>query len=145
MICLLQRVLEGSVTIDNQSVAQIEQGLVVLCGFQPNDSHDKLKKMAKKLLSYRVFADDNGRMNLNVQQVDGGVILVPQFTLAADTQSGLRPSFSTSAAPDIATQLFDQFITECQALYAPIQQGQFGADMKVGLINDGPVTFWLEN
>ena len=145
MICLLQRVSFGSVTVNQNCIGQIEQGLVVLCGFKPDDSAEKLEKMAQRILKYRAFSDDNGKMNLNVQQVDGGLLLVPQFTLAADTKSGLRPSFSTSAAPDIAKQWFNDFISICEKHYTKVQTGEFGADMQVQIHNDGPVTFWLEN
>lgn len=148
MICLLQRAKHGQVIVDGQTIGQIETGLVVLCGFQPHDTHDSLQKMAHKLLHYRVFADDNDKMNLNVQQANhgrgGDLLLVPQFTLAADTKKGLRPSFHTSAAPQDATLLFDQFVQEIGNRYRPPQTGKFGADMQVGLTNDGPVTFWLE-
>ena len=148
MICLLQSVTQGSVQVDGQTIGQIQAGLVVLCGFQPDDTHDSLQKMAHKLLHYRVFADDNDKMNLNVQQAyqgqGGDLLLVPQFTLAADTKKGLRPSFHTSAAPQDATLLFDQFVQEIGNRYRSPQTGEFGADMQVGLTNDGPVTFWLE-
>lgn len=118
---------------------------MVLVGFKADDDHSKLNKMAQKLLNYRVFTDENDKMNLNVQQVKGGVLLVPQFTLAANTKSGLRPSFSSSAHPDIAKPLFDEFLAEVEQLYQAPQSGEFGADMQVSLTNDGPVTFWLEN
>lgn len=144
MICLLQRVTQGEVSINNEVVGKIGPGLVVLTGFQPGDQSETLHKMSHKLLHYRVFSDNNDKMNLNVQQVSGGVLLVPQFTLAADTKSGLRPSFSTSAPPEIAIKQFDEFVQYTQSLYPFIQTGKFGADMKVSLINDGPVTFWLE-
>ncbi len=144
MICLLQRVAEGRVAVNQQTIGEIQAGLVVLVGFQPDDNAETLTKMAHKLLHYRVFADENDKMNLNVQQVEGGVLLVPQFTLAANTNSGLRPSFSSSAPPALATQLFDQFASKVEQLYQTPQTGEFGADMQVSLTNDGPVTFWLE-
>lgn len=144
MICLLQRVTQGKVEVAGETIAQISTGLVVLVGFQPDDTPQTLDKMAHKLLHYRVFADDNDKMNLNVQQVNGDVLLVPQFTLAADTRSGLRPSFSTSAAPHKASALFDEFTALITARYRVPQCGRFGADMQVSLTNNGPVTFWLE-
>lgn len=144
MICLIQRVTQAKVTVNNQDIAEIGSGLLVLTGFQPNDDSNNIIKMANKLLNYRVFSDEDDKMNLNVQQIEGEVLLVPQFTLAADTQKGLRPSFSSSAAPAIATKLFDEFVQQNRLLYPKIQTGQFGADMQVSLINDGPVTFWLE-
>ncbi|MDX1352703.1 MAG: D-aminoacyl-tRNA deacylase [Thiomicrorhabdus sp.] len=144
MICLIQRVTQGSVTIDGEMVATISTGLVVLTGFQPGDNSETIHKMTQKLLHYRVFADDNDKMNLNVQQVSGGLLLVPQFTLAANTKSGLRPSFSSTATPEFASKLFDEFVEHAQSHYPLIQTGKFGADMQVSLTNDGPVTFWLE-
>lgn len=150
MICLLQRVSEASVTIDGQIVASIEQGLMVLVGFEAtdpsaaNDRERLLNKMAERLLAYRVFADEQDRMNLNVQQIDGSVLLVPQFTLAAETGKGLRPGFHSAAAPELAQAWFSQFVDCVRSRYPLVQQGQFGADMKVGLVNDGPVTFWLQ-
>lgn len=144
MICLLQRAKYGKVEVDGKIIGAIEQGLVVLVGFEPHDNSEKLEKMAHKLLNYRVFADENGKMNLNVQQVNGGVLLIPQFTLAADTKSGLRPSFSSSAAPSQATLWFDEFVSVVAQKYPLVQTGQFAADMQVSLCNDGPVTFWLQ-
>jgi D-tyrosyl-tRNA(Tyr) deacylase len=144
MICLIQRVTQGQVEVENSIIGSIETGLVVLVGFQPDDDHSILEKMAHKLLHYRIFADDQQRMNLNVQQVNAGILLVPQFTLAADTKSGLRPSFSSAAQPDMATDLFDQFCKLISERYQNVAFGEFGAEMQVSLINDGPVTFWLE-
>jgi D-tyrosyl-tRNA(Tyr) deacylase len=144
MICLLQRVTQGSVTIDGETVGCISAGLVVLCGFQPHDSPEQVARMVDKLLHYRIFADEAGKMNLNIQQVGGEFLLVPQFTLAADTRSGLRPSFSRCAPPERASALFDQLVELLAQRYHPPQTGRFGADMQVSLTNDGPVTFWLE-
>lgn len=148
MICLLQRVTHGKVEVAGQQIAAIGQGLVVLCGFQPDDNVQTLSKMAHKLLHFRVFSDADDKMNLNLQQVNDGqgaeLLLVPQFTLSANTQKGLRPSFHTAAPPDKAQALFQQFIEQIQHQYRPPQVGQFGADMQVTLTNDGPVTFWLE-
>lgn len=144
MICLIQRVTQAKVSINNNTIAEIGCGLLVLTGFQPNDDINNVSRMTNKLLNYRVFSDENDKMNLSVQQVYGELLLVPQFTLAADTQKGLRPSFSSSAHPTIANKLFDNFVQQSKLLYPKIQTGQFGADMQVSLINDGPVTFWLE-
>ena len=117
MICLIQRALQGAVNINGQTVANIEKGLVVLVGFESDDSQEKIDKMAHKLLHYRLFADADDKMNLNVQQVEGSILLVPQFTLAADTKSGLRPSFSSSAPPAQANALFDTFVTRLSSQY----------------------------
>lgn len=144
MICLLQKVIHGQVTVNQRTIGKIDKGLVVLIGFQPGDNSVKLDKMAQKMLNYRVFSDENEKMNLNVQQVDGDLLLVPQFTLAADTRSGLRPSFSSSAKPEIARKLFQEFLTLVETKYRQPQNGEFGANMQVSLTNDGPVTFWLE-
>ncbi len=144
MICLLQRVTQAKVEVNQQIIGQIDQGLMVLVGFQKKDSPEVLPKMVHKLLHYRVFADEAGKMNLNLQQVNGGLLLVPQFTLAAETQKGLRPSFSTAASPDIAHTLFEAFVQQITDAWQAPQTGQFGADMQVSLTNDGPVTFWLE-
>ena len=144
MICLIQRVSQSKVEVSNQTIAKISAGLLVLTAFQPDDNPSTLTKMANKLLNYRVFADEHDKMNLNVQQITGELLIVPQFTLAANTQSGLRPSFSTSANPEKATIWFDEFVQIVADNYQPPQTGKFGADMQVSLINDGPVTFWLE-
>lgn len=145
MICLLQRVSYGSVVVDESITGEIHQGLVVLCGFQPHDNDDSLERMAHKVLHYRLFADEAGKTNLNVQQVNGEVLLVPQFTLAADTQKGLRPSFHTARAPAEAEQLFNQFSKQVENKHQTPKTGVFGADMSVTIHNDGPMTFWLEN
>ena len=145
MICLIQRVSQASVTVNHETIGKISAGLLVLTAFKPDDNTDTLNKMTHKLLNYRVFADENDKMNLNIQQVKGELLIVPQFTLAANTKSGLRPSFSTSAAPAVATEWFDQFIEKLTEDYRRPQTGQFGADMQVSLTNNGPVTFWLEN
>lgn len=148
MICLLQRVTQGKVEVAGQQIAAIDTGLVVLCGFQPDDTTQSLSKMAHKLLHFRVFADDDDKMNLNIQQVcegqGAGLLLVPQFTLSASTHKGLRPSFHTAAAPNVARELFQQFANQVAQAYRTPQVGAFGADMQVTLTNDGPVTFWLE-
>jgi D-aminoacyl-tRNA deacylase len=141
---LLQRVRNASVTVDNKIVGEIEQGILLLVGIERQDSPETVERMLEKVLSYRIFADDQGKMNLSVRDISGGVLAVSQFTLAADTQKGLRPSFSRAAAPDMAKDLFAHFVVRLQALHAPVATGIFAADMQVQLINDGPVTFLLE-
>ncbi|MFD0966652.1 D-aminoacyl-tRNA deacylase [Seminibacterium arietis] len=142
MIALIQRVTEASVEVENKIVGQIKQGLLVLLGVEKEDSQEKAERLVQKVLNYRVFADDQGKMNLNVQQINGEVLVVSQFTLAANTQKGLRPSFSDGASPLLAENLYHYFIQKCGEK-VPASTGVFGADMKVSLINDGPVTFWL--
>ncbi len=144
MKALLQRVSQASVSIDGLEVARIAGGLLVLVGIEPDDNQQSLEKMLHKLLNYRVFADEQERMNKSLTDVQGGLLLVSQFTLAADTRSGLRPGFSTAAAPAQAEALFEQLVQMAKQRYANVQTGQFGADMQVQLVNDGPVTFMLE-
>lgn len=144
MICLIQRVTQAKVEVNQKIISQTGSGLVVLTAFQPNDNFQNINKMVHKLLHYRLFADENDKMNLNIQQVNGSLLLVPQFTLAANTLKGLRPSFSSSAKPNIATLLFDEFVDKMRGSPLLIETGEFGADMQVTLTNDGPVTFWLE-
>lgn len=144
MKALLQRVSQASVSIDGVEVARIAGGLLVLVGIEPNDNQQSLEKMLHKLLNYRVFADEHERMNKSLTDIQGGLLLVSQFTLAADTRSGLRPGFSTAAAPAQAEVLFAQLVKMAKQRCANVQAGQFGADMQVQLINDGPVTFMLE-
>ncbi len=141
MITVLQRVSEAWVSVDDVEIARIDQGLMVLVGIQRDDTEDVVVKMAKKLISYRVFSDDNGKMNLSLQQIKGGLLLVPQFTLAAQTNKGMRPGFSAAASPQKGQELFDMFVKQCGIMYDSVCQGEFGADMDVGLVNDGPVTF----
>ena len=135
---------EASVSIDGLEVARIAGGLLVLVGIEPDDNQQSLEKMLHKLLNYRVFADEQERMNKSLTDIQGGLLLVSQFTLAADTRSGLRPGFSTAAAPAQAEALFEQLVQMAKQRYANVQTGQFGADMQVQLVNDGPVTFMLE-
>ncbi len=144
MKALLQRVSSAKVEVAGRVVGEIEQGLLVLVGIEPQDGTEKLQKMLKKLLNYRVFADEQGRMNVSVKDIQGGVLLVSQFTLAADTGSGLRPGFSTAAAPEQAERLFAELVAMAKAAHAHIETGEFGANMQVSLTNDGPVTFLLE-
>lgn len=144
MIALLQRVTAAHVVVDGNEVGKIEKGLMVLIGIQRGDTEPHADRLLQRLLSYRVFADDEGKMNRSVSDIQGGLLLVPQFTLAADTRSGTRPGFSTAASPQEATALFDYFVATARALHTHVATGVFGADMKVTLTNDGPVTFWLQ-
>ncbi len=143
MIGLMQRVTYSSVTVNQRIIGKIDQGLMVLVGVEKQDSQEIADKLLKKLLNYRVFADQEGKMNLSLQAVNGGLLLVPQFTLAADTNSGLRPSFSSAASPAKGQELFEYLVTKAKQQYHRVESGQFGADMKVELLNDGPVTFNL--
>ncbi|MFZ7239607.1 D-aminoacyl-tRNA deacylase [Avibacterium avium] len=143
MIALIQRVTQAKVEVDGNITGQIQQGLLVLLGVQKEDDESKADRLLEKVLNYRVFSDEQGKMNLNVQQVNGELLVVSQFTLAADTQKGLRPSFSNGAAPQKAEQLYDYFVQKSQQSISTAT-GKFAADMQVSLINDGPVTFWLE-
>lgn len=144
MKALIQRVREASVEIGGDRIAAIEQGLLVLVGIDKGDEIDRVGKLAHKLLHYRVFADADDRMNLNVQDVDGQLLLVSQFTLSADTGKGLRPSFTSAAPPADGERIFDALVEEVRRQYGRVQTGRFGADMQVQLVNDGPVTFLLE-
>ncbi len=144
MIALLQRVSEASVKVDGQTVASIGQGLMVLVCAERGDTEKQADALLNRLLSYRVFYDSDGKMNLSITAVNGGLLLVPQFTLAADTKSGTRPSFSPAASPEEGRRLFDYFVQQAKARHAQVETGVFGADMKVALVNDGPVTFWLQ-
>ena len=144
MIGLLQRVTQASVEIDGERVAAIGRGLLVLVGVQRGDSEQEAGRLLERLLGYRVFPDAAGRMNRSVVEAGGGLLLVPQFTLAADTRSGTRPGFSTAATPDEGRRLFGLLLAQAQAQHDPVAAGRFGADMQVSLVNDGPVTFSLE-
>lgn len=144
MIALIQRVKRASVTVDDEVIGKIDQGLLVLLGVEREDDAEKMAKLATKVMKYRVFSDDDGKMNLNVSQVGGKLLVVSQFTLAADTGRGLRPSFSCAATPEQAKQLYLDFVDFCRQQGIETQTGQFGADMQVELLNDGPVTFNLQ-
>jgi len=144
MIGLLQRVRAARVEVDGHLVGAIERGLLVLVGVEQDDSEARADRLLQRLLGYRVFPDADGKMNLNVRDIGGGLLLVPQFTLAADTKKGMRPSFTPAAAPDDGERLFEYLADQARAHHAPVQTGVFGADMQVTLTNDGPVTFWLE-
>ncbi|WP_413113137.1 D-aminoacyl-tRNA deacylase [Thaumasiovibrio sp. DFM-14] len=144
MIALIQRVSEASVTVDGQVIGEIGYGLLVLLGVEQGDDDAKAKRLRDRVLGYRIFEDDAGKMNLNVQQAGGEVLVVSQFTLAADTKKGMRPGFSYGADPMEAQRLYDVFSQYCRDSGIGVATGQFAADMKVGLVNDGPVTFWLQ-
>lgn len=144
MIVLIQRVSEAEVTVGGESTGKIGSGILALVAAQPDDSPEKLEKMAEKLLNYRIFADDAGKMNRSLRDTGGGLLLVSQFTLAADTRSGLRPGFSTAAAPDVAEPLFEKFVEMCKKRHAGVETGRFRSHMEVRLVNDGPVTFLLQ-
>ncbi len=144
MLGLIQRVRHASVSIDNNIVAQIGQGILVLTGMEKHDQPEQADKLVHRLLNYRIFADSKDKMNLSVADIGGGVLLVPQFTLAADTQKGLRPSFSSAMPPEAAEKLFQYFVQQAEYCYPQVVSGQFGADMQVSLVNNGPVTFLLK-
>lgn len=144
MIALLQRVSNASVHVAGQCVGQIDRGILALIGVQPADDETTAARLLERLLAYRIFADAEGRMNLGLTEVGGDLLLVPQFTLAADTRKGNRPGFSTAATPAQAKTLFDHLCALARSAHPRTQCGQFGADMQVALINDGPVTFWLQ-
>ena len=144
MIGLIQRVVEAKVVIDGQTVGAIGQGLAVLVGVRPSDTEADAERLLQRLLQYRVFGDESGRMNRSLTEVRGGLLLVPQFTLAADTRKGLRPGFSHAAPPELGRRLFDHLLQRARAAHSPLAAGVFGADMQLSLTNDGPVTFWLE-
>ncbi|MEG1041457.1 MAG: D-aminoacyl-tRNA deacylase [Pseudomonas sp.] len=141
---LLQRVRGARVDVEGKTVGAIDQGLLVLVAVEPGDTQAHADKLLHKLLNYRVFSDPQGKMNLSLKDIDGGLLLVSQFTLAADTQSGLRPSFSTAAPPALGAELFDYLLARAQAQHDTVASGLFGADMQVHLVNDGPVTFMLQ-
>jgi D-tyrosyl-tRNA(Tyr) deacylase len=145
MIALLQRVTRASVEIAGESHACIGRGLLVLIGVKPDDDETGATKLVERLLSYRVFADEVGKMNLSLRQIDGDLLLVPQFTLAADTRHGLRPGFSGAAPPEQGRRLFDFVVQSASSQHPAVRSGVFGADMQVSLVNDGPVTIWLES
>lgn len=150
MIALLQRVAEAAVTVKNKDsgqdeiTGQIGPGTLALIGVQQGDSEAQARRLLQRMLAYRMFDDEQGRMNLNLQQAGGKLLLVPQFTLAADTNSGNRPSFTPAAPPDEGLRLFDWLVTAARQHLPDVQTGVFGADMRVSLVNSGPVTFWLQ-
>jgi len=144
MIGLLQRVGHAHVDVEGKTVAEIKTGLVVLVGVEKNDTKTQADRLLERLLGYRVFADDAGKMNRSLTDIDGGLLLVPQFTLPADTRKGRRPSFASAAPPEQGERLFDYLLERAQDSHPVVASGLFGADMQVHLMNDGPVTFWLQ-
>ena len=144
VIALLQRVKSASVSIDDSATAAINEGLLVFIGFTKQDSSEQIPRLSERILNYRIFSDKNGLMNMSVIDKNFEVLLVPQFTLAANTNSGNRPSFSNAAKPEKGQDLFNQFIAQLAHLNTNIKSGVFGANMQIKLVNDGPATFWLE-
>jgi D-tyrosyl-tRNA(Tyr) deacylase len=145
MLVLIQRASSASVTVDGETIGAIGPGLLALVGIEPGDGQAQVEKMARRLVGYRIFGDGQGRMNLSLADTGGGLLMVSQFTLAADTSSGLRPGFSTAMAPAEAERIFDALVGECRGIHPPgVETGRFGAHMVVSLANDGPVTFLLK-
>jgi D-tyrosyl-tRNA(Tyr) deacylase len=144
MIALIQRVSEARVVVNEKTIGEIQQGVLAFIGVEKDDTDAEAIRLLDKILTYRIFADSEDKMNLSVQDIKGGLLLVPQFTLAADTRKGCRPSFSSAAPPALGEQLFDNMVKQAKNKFQNIETGQFGADMKVSLLNDGPVTFWLQ-
>lgn len=145
MIALIQRVSSASVEVRGEVVGSIGRGVLALIGIEASDSPPNAARLLEKLLSYRIFPDDAGKMNLDLRQIGGGLLLVPQFTLVADTAKGNRPSFSNGAPPALARQLFGELVATAVAAHTPTASGVFGADMQVAMVNDGPVTFFLKS
>lgn len=144
MIALIQRVTNSNVVVDGKTIGNIEQGILALIGIEKDDTEEKADKLLRRLLGYRIFSDADDKMNLSLIDIEGGLLLVPQFTLVADTKKGLRPSFSSAAPPVIGKQFFDYFVKQANLNFPKVETGKFGADMAVSLCNDGPVTFWLQ-
>jgi D-tyrosyl-tRNA(Tyr) deacylase len=144
VIALIQRVSEARVLVDGAAVGAIRAGILALIGVEKGDGEPQARRLLERVLGYRIFADAEGRMNRSLADVAGGLLLVPQFTLAADTHKGTRPGFSSAAPPDEGQRLFDFFVSVARASHPGVETGRFGADMKVHLVNDGPVTFWLQ-
>ncbi len=144
MIGLLQRVSQASVAVDGDTIGAIGKGLMVLVAVHREDTEKDIERLAERILGYRVFPDAEGRMNLSIADIDGGLLLVPQFTLAADTKKGTRASFTKAAEPAVGETYFERLVALCRERHEIVETGKFGANMQVQLINDGPVTFWLE-
>ncbi|WP_261842118.1 D-aminoacyl-tRNA deacylase [Aliamphritea ceti] len=145
MKALIQRVKSAAVDIHGERRSEIGTGILVLLGVERTDTTADADKLLKKVLGYRIFSDSDGKMNLNVQQAEGGLLVVSQFTLVADTRKGMRPGFSSGASPQLGEELYDYFVKQTRELHHQVGTGQFGADMQVSLVNDGPVTFMLES
>lgn len=144
MIGLIQRVSHAGVSTGGRRLGEIGRGTLALIGIRPGDDRAAADRLLERLLTYRIFPDAEGRMNLSLQATGGGLLLVPQFTLAADTRKGTRAGFSTAATPEVARELFGYLLERALSAHSPVAAGEFGADMQVELVNDGPVTFWLE-
>ncbi len=144
MIALIQRVSQASVSVDAKTIASIQKGMLVFIGIEKTDTNTELNKLCQKILNYRLFADEQDKMNLNIAQIDGEILLVSQFTLAANTQKGNRPGFDPSMPPQKAEIMFNELVNTILKQHPRTQVGQFAANMQVSLINDGPVTFWLQ-
>jgi D-tyrosyl-tRNA(Tyr) deacylase len=144
MIALIQRVNRADVQVDAQTVGSIKRGILALIGVRRGDDATAADRLLERVLTYRIFPDEQGKMNLSLRDIQGGLLLVPQFTLAADTQKGTRAGFSAAAAPEDARGLFDHLLGRARTAHGPVESGVFGANMQVSLVNDGPVTFWLE-
>jgi D-aminoacyl-tRNA deacylase len=144
MIALIQRVLSARVDVDNETVGAIDAGLLALVAVQPDDGEAQAKRMLERLLGYRVFSDEAGKMNRSLSDTGGGLLLVSQFTLAADTRSGMRPSFTSAAPPEHGRRWFERLVELARSAHPTVEIGRFGAHMHVHLVNDGPVTFWLD-
>ena len=144
MIGLIQRVNRASVEVDEQEIASINQGILLLLGVEKEDQLSQADRLLQRVITYRIFEDTTGRMNKSLLDISGELLIVPQFTLPADTKKGTRPSFAPAAPPALGEQLFDYFVEQSKIKLGKIQAGQFGADMQVSLINNGPVTFWLQ-
>lgn len=143
MIGLLQRVTHARVEVRGQVIGAIDQGLMVLVGVEKDDTEEKARRLIERLVGYRVFSDAEGKMNLGLKDINGGLLLVPQFTLVADTKKGMRPSFSSAASPEQGRELFNYLVSIAREQHGKVETGEFGADMQVSLTNDGPVTFTL--
>jgi D-aminoacyl-tRNA deacylase len=143
LIALIQRVTDAAVSVEDRKVGSIGRGILALVGIERGDGAGQAARLLERVLGYRIFEDDEGRMNLSLADIGGGLLLVPQFTLAADTHKGTRPGFSTAAEPPVARALFGELLAAARAAHAEVAAGEFGAHMRVSLVNDGPVTFWL--
>lgn len=144
MIGLIQRVKQAKVEVHGQTVGQIQQGILLLLGVEREDTRAKAERLCERVINYRIFSDDQDRMNLSLKQIGGEILVVSQFTLVADTRKGTRPSFSSAASPELGKALYEHFLTQVEKADIPLATGQFGADMQVSLLNDGPVTFHIQ-
>jgi D-tyrosyl-tRNA(Tyr) deacylase len=144
MIALLQRVRSARVDVNHETVGSISRGTLVFLGMERGDTEQEADRLLERILGYRIFEDDQGRMNLSLNDIEGGLLLVPQFTLAADTRKGMRPSFTPAAEPEEGNRLFDYIVDRANKIHPQVATGRFGANMQVSLVNDGPVTFWLQ-